>query len=313
MERNDLRKSGMEFELQVLGSGSAIPSFGRFSSSQVLTTHGKSFMIDCADGTQFRMREMVINTSRLDHIFISHLHGDHCFGLMAVLSTLGMMNRTADMYIHSHGDLEKILKPHLDYFCKDLSYKVIFEPYRQNEHEVIYEDRTMTVETIPLVHSMPTSGFLFKEKPHEPHLDKELLKFYKVGIEQTKAIKEGADFIDEKGQVVSNKRFLRPASPSKSYAYCSDTYYSERIIPIIEGADVLFHESTFKEADIIRTKQTLHSTASQAATIAAKANVGKLLIGHFSARYGDLRPLLDEAKAIFPNCDLATDKSCWKW
>ena len=226
----------MNFELSILGTGSAIPSFGRFSSAQVLHTHNKSFLIDCADGTQFQLRKYGIKTNRMNHWFISHLHGDHCYGIISVLSTLAMLHHTGDIHIHAHPDLEPILKAQLDYFCKDLSFQVHFEPLNPLRSEVIYEDRSIKVSTIPLVHSMPTCGFLFKEKEGLPHIDGELVKFYKIGVKEIQNIKNGADFIDENGRLVPNSRLITPPTPPKSYAYCSDTAYTERIIPIIEGA-----------------------------------------------------------------------------
>lgn len=303
----------MNFELSILGTGSAIPSFGRFSSAQVLHTHNKSFLIDCADGTQFQLRKYGIKTNRMNHWFISHLHGDHCYGIISVLSTLGMLHHTGDIHIHAHPDLEPILKAQLDYFCKDLSFQVHFEPLNPLKSEVIYEDRSLTVTTIPLVHSMPTCGFLFKEKMGNPHLNRELLDFYKVGIEDMKNLRNGADFTTQDGQIIPNSRFITPPTPPKSYAYCSDTAYSERIIPIIQGADVLFHETTFAESEAFRTKETLHSTAKQAATIAQKAGVKQLIIGHYSARYADLTPLHNEAQSIFKNTLLSFDGMQHQW
>lgn len=303
----------MNFELSILGTGSAIPSFGRFSSAQVLHTHNKSFLIDCADGTQFQLRKYGIKTNRMNHWFISHLHGDHCYGIISVISTLGMLHHTGDIHIHAHPDLEPILKAQLDYFCKDLSFQVHFEPLNPLKSEVIYEDRSLTVTTIPLVHSMPTCGFLFKEKMGIPHLNRELLDFYKVGIEDMKNLRNGADFTTQDGQIIPNSRFITPPTPPKSYAYCSDTAYSERIIPIIQGADVLFHEATFAESEAFRTKETLHSTAKQAATIAQKAGVKQLIIGHYSARYADLTPLHNEAQSIFKNTLLSFDGMQHQW
>lgn len=303
----------MNFELSILGTGSAIPSFGRFSSAQVLHTHNKSFLIDCADGTQFQLRKYGIKTNRMNHWFISHLHGDHCYGIISVISTLGMLHHTGDIHIHAHPDLEPILKAQLDYFCKDLSFQVHFEPLNPLKSEVIYEDRSLTVTTIPLVHSMPTCGFLFKEKMGNPHLNRELLDFYKVGIEDMKNLRNGADFTTQDGQIIPNSRFITPPTPPKSYAYCSDTAYSERIIPIIQGADVLFHEATFAESEAFRTKETLHSTAKQAATIAQKAGVKQLIIGHYSARYADLTPLHNEAQSIFKNTLLSFDGMQHQW
>lgn len=303
----------MSFNLTVLGSGSAIPSFGRFSSSQVLQTHNKSFLIDCADGTQFQLRRYSIKTNRMCHWFISHLHGDHCFGLISVISTMSMLHHTNDIYIHAHPDLQPILQKQLDYFCFDLPFKVYFEPLDPLKSQVIYEDRGITVTTIPLVHSMPTCGFLFKEKEGQPHLNRELLDFYGVGIEDIKHLKEGADFTTADGRIIPNSRFITAPTPAKSYAYCSDTAYTERIIPIIEGVDVLFHESTFAEAEAFRTKSTLHSTAKQAGMIAQMAGVKQLILGHYSARYETVDHLLAEAQAEFSNTLLSYDGMQHKW
>jgi ribonuclease Z len=301
----------MNAELTILGCGSAVPSYGRFSASQVFTIRDKSFMIDCADGTLYRMREIAIKTNRLNHIFISHLHGDHCFGLMAVLSTLGLMKRTADLYIHAHPDLEKLLQPQLNYFCNDLTYKVFFVPYNPSVSELIYEDKSITITTIPLRHGMPTCGFLFKEKPQQLHIKRDMIEFYKVGIKDLNAIKDGNNFISDEGEIIPNSLFTTPPTPAKSYAYCCDTAYYEKIIPIIEGVDCLFHDATFAENEALRAKKTLHSTAKQAATIAAKAQVKQLLLGHYSARYPNISIILNEAKEVFPNCILAEDKKTY--
>ena len=303
----------MTFDLTILGSGSAIPSFGRSSSAQVLHTHNKSFLIDCADGTQFQLRKYGVKTTRMNHWFISHLHGDHCFGIIAVLSTMGMLHHTNDIYIHAHPDLQPILEAQLNYFCRDLTFKIYFEPINPLKNEIIYEDKSLTVSTIPLVHSMPTCGFLFKEKAGNPHLNRELLDFYGVGIEDIKHLKEGADFVTADGRTIPNSRFITAPTPPKSYAYCSDTAYTERIIPIIEGVDVLFHESTYGQAEFLRTKETLHSTAKQAAIIAQKANVKQLIIGHYSARYATVDHLLQEAQSEFTNTLLSYDGMKHSW
>lgn len=303
----------MDFKLKILGCGSAIPAFGRYSSAQVLSTHGKNFLIDCADATQFRLKTLKINTTRLRHIFISHLHGDHCFGLISVISTFAMAHRNSDLYIHAQPDLKKILQPQIDYFCRDMEFKVIFEDYDPLKSSIIYEDRSLQVETIPLSHGVPCSGFLFKEKEHEAHLDKSKIEMYGVGIEQMKLLKEGEDFVCDNGQIIPNKEFLLPPTPPKSFAYCADTMYRERICPLIHGVDCLFHEATFTEEHRNRAKATLHSTAADAARIALKAEAKKLLIGHFSARYEFLDPLLEEARSIFPETYLATDGKCFEW
>lgn len=297
----------MDFKLNILGTGAAVPAHGRFSAAQVLETHNKSFLIDCADGTQHQFLNCNVKSTRLSHIFISHLHGDHCFGIIALLATLGMTGHTNDIYIHSHPDLEPLLRPMLDYFCFDLDFKIYFEPFDPLTSNVIYEDRSVTVTTIPLVHSMPTCGFLFREKDGAPHLRKEMLDFYNVPLSMYPSIKEGADFVTTDGCIVPNERLTTPPSPAKSYAYCSDTRYTERIIPIIEGVDCLYHEATYASAELPKARKHLHSTAAEAATIAQKAGVKQLIIGHYSKRYDTIEPLLREAQAIFPATTAAYD------
>ena len=301
----------MKAELTILGTGSAVPAYGRFSTSQIFTIRDKSFMIDCADGTLFRLREMGIKTNRLNHIFISHLHGDHCFGLMAVISTFGLMKRTADLYIHSHPDLEEILAPQLKYFCNDLSFKVIFTPFDPLKNEIIYDDKSLTISTIPLKHGIPTCGFLFKEKPQQFHLKRDMINFYNVPIKDIQRIKEGQDFTTSEGDIIPNHLFTTAPSPSVSYAYCCDTAYDEKIIPYISGVDCLYHDATFAENEIKRAAKTLHSTAKQAATIAHKDNVKQLILGHYSARYPNISLFLEEAKTVFDNCILAEDKKTY--
>lgn len=264
-------------------------------------------MIDCGEGTQIRMRQMDIKTNRLGHIFISHLHGDHVFGLIGLISSFGMLNRTADLYIHSVPELENILRPQLDFFCEGLPFRVIFEPFNPKTHTLIFEDRSVEVYTIPLKHRIASSGFLFREKPHERHIIRDMIDFYKIPVSMIRKIKQGEDFITESGEIIPNEQLTKAADKSISFAYCSDTAYSEKIIPIIQQVDCLYHEATFMEHEAARAKSTLHSTTIQAATIAKKANVGKLIIGHYSARYKDKNDLLEEAKTIFKNTFAAED------
>ena len=294
-----------KFELNILGCGSALPTTKHFLSSQVINLRDKLFMIDCGEGTQIQFRRLQLKFSRLNHIFISHLHGDHCFGLPGLLSTLNLLGRTATIYIHAQPEAQKIFQPLLDYFCRDMSYDIVFRPFDPYKHEMIFEDRTLKVYTIPLKHRVPTAGFLFEEKAKSPHIIREMIDFYKVPVSRINLIKTGADFVTPEGEIVPNHRLTRPAAPPKRYAYCSDTAYSEAIIPIIKGVDVLYHEATFSGEDLARAKETYHSSAEQAAEIAQKAQVKQLILGHFSARYPNENRLLEEAKAIFPNTILA--------
>jgi ribonuclease Z len=296
-----------KFRLQILGCGSALPTRAHNQSSQVLTIRDKMFMIDCGEGTMRQMRSYNVKISRLNHIFISHLHGDHCFGLIGLITTLGLLGRTSDLYIHSHLDLEKILQPLINYFCKGISFSIHFNPFNPNHHSLIYEDNSLKVFSIPLKHKVPTSGFLFIEKEKDLSVKKEMIDIYNIPIKEIQFIKKGADFKTEDGFIIPNKKLtIQPLAPKK-YAYCSDTMYSEKIISYIEKIDCLFHEATFMEMHRKRAKETMHSTAIDAATIALKAQVKQLIIGHYSARYDDISGLLSEAQTIFENTSLSDE------
>jgi ribonuclease Z len=298
--------------LTILGCGSAMPTRKNFPSSQLLEIRDKQFLIDCGEGSQIRMSQMGVKLNRLGHIFISHLHGDHCFGLMGLISTFGMLNRTAELHIHAQPDLEKILRPQLFYFCVDLPFKVIFHSINPRKHELIYEDRSIQVFSIPLKHRVPCCGFLFEEKPRDRHIIREMIDFYQIPTWRIPKIKQGEDFETAEGEIISNELLTKPGELPKRFAYCSDTAYSEKIIPIIEGVDCLYHEATFMEDELIRSKNTEHSTARQAGEIALKANVKKLIIGHYSARYNNQNDLLNEAKAIFENTILGEDLTVYE-
>jgi len=300
------------FEVNILGCGSALPTTKHFLSSQVVNLREKLFMIDCGEGTQLQFRAMKLHFQKLNHIFISHLHGDHCFGLPGLISTLGLLGRTADLHVHAHPDAEKLFEPFLLYFTKMLPYKVHFHSFHPEKSELIYEDKSLNVKTIPLKHRMPCAGFLFEEKPRSPHIIREMIDFYQVPVSQIRAIKEGASFVTPEGETIPNSVFTRPAEPPRKYAYCSDTAYYEKIIPIIENVNLLYHEATFSNADLARSQETFHSTAAQAASIAKAANAGRLIIGHFSARYPDEQILLNEALPIFPKTQLAFEKMVLK-
>lgn len=300
------------FEINILGCGSATPTVQHNPSSQVVNLRDKLYMIDCGEGTQLQLRRQKLAFNRLNHIFISHLHGDHCFGLTGLISTFALLGRVGTIYIHAHADLEKVLRPQLDYFCRDIAFDVQIEPFDTTRSEVIFEDRSLTVTSVPLKHRVPCAGFRFDEHPKDAHLIPDMIKFYNIPLKKLQYIKKGGDFVTEDGTIIANSRLTKPAEAPKSYAYCSDTAYSEQIVPIIEGVDLLYHEATFANNEAKRAKETGHSTAAQAATIAQMANVKKLMLGHFSARYPDNSMLLNEAKAIFPNTILANEGLCEK-
>lgn len=299
-----------KFELHILGCGSALPTTRHFATSQVVNLRDKLFMIDCGEGAQMQLRKSRLKFSRLNHIFISHLHGDHCFGLMGLISTFGLLGRTAELHIHSPKGLEELLAPMLNFFCHTLAYKVIFHEFDTRQASVIYEDRSMTVTTIPLQHRIPCCGFLFAEKTRPNHIIRDMIDFYKVPVYELSRIKNGADYITPEGEVIANARLTRPSDPPRRYAYCSDTIFRREIAEQISGVDLLFHEATFAESELARAKETYHTTAAQAGRIAVEAGVRRLVIGHFSARYEDENVLLKEASAIFPDTILAKENLC---
>lgn len=295
------------FQIYVLGCGSALPTTRHLPSSQIIDLREKLYMVDCGEGAQLQMRRMRIRFSRLTHIFITHLHGDHCFGLPGLISTLGMLGRKGDLFIHGPKEVENYLQPLLNMFCKELPYKVRFNPVDPYRHALVMEDRSIQVFSIPLKHRTPCCGYLFAEKPKEAHIIREMTDFYKVPLRLMKDIKQGADFVTPDGVVVSNARLTRPADPPKRYAYCSDTAFSPEIIPYVKEADLLYHEATFCDEDQVRSKETYHSTGRQAAEIARQAEVKQLLIGHYSARYNDITPLVREAQEVFPHTVAANE------
>ncbi len=293
--------------LTILGCGSALPTKKNFPSAQLVEMRDKQFLIDCGEGTQIRLRQMGAKTNRLGHIFISHLHGDHCFGLIGLISSLGMLNRTADLHIHAQADLEQQMSGQLKYFCTDLPFRVIFHSINPKKHELIFEDRSIRVFSIPLKHRVPCCGFLFEEKPRDRHIIRDMIDFYHIPTWRILKIKQGEDFITDDGEIIPNEQLTTAGELPKRFAYCSDTAYSEKITPIIEGVDCLYHEATFMEDEQKRAKETQHSTAKQAGKIARKAKVKRLVIGHYSARYVNQEDILNEAKTEFENTVLGED------
>ena len=296
-----------KFEVNILGCGSALPTTRHFSSSQVVNIREKLFMIDCGEGAQLQLRRSKLKFTRLNHIFISHLHGDHCFGLMGLISTFGLLGRTATLHIYAHEELERLLQPQLDFFCKGMTYEVKFHHIDPTKAEMIYEDRSVSVTTIPLRHRIPSCGFLFQEKKTPNHIIRDMIDFYQIPVFELNRIKNGADYVCPDGTIVPNGRLTTPSASPRSYAYCSDTVYQRNILPQIKGVDLLFHEATFMHEDAARAKETFHTTTLQAAEIARDAEVKQLVIGHFSARYENEELLLEETQSLFPNTLLAKE------
>lgn len=297
------------FEVHILGCGSALPTTRHNATSQIVRICNKQFMIDCGEGTQLQMRRSHIHFSFVNHIFISHLHGDHCFGLIGLISTFGLLGRTAPLHIYADPLLQRLMQPQLNFFCNGLKYPLHFHDIDATKQAVIYEDKSITVETIPLQHRIPCCGFLFKEKPKKRHLIASMIEYYNIPIHLRAGIKEGNDYTTTDGTIIPNSRLTTDAEPSRSYAFCSDTLPCPGIAEQIKEVNLLYHEATFAEAEESRAKETFHSTARQAAQIAKAANVKQLVIGHFSSRYKDDEPLLKEAKEVFPATSLADEEN----
>jgi ribonuclease Z len=295
------------FEITLLGCGSATLTLRHAASAQAVDLRDKLYLIDCGEGSQLQMRRMHVRFNRLNHIFISHLHGDHCFGLPGLISTFGMLERRGELFIHGPREVEDYLQPLLDRFCKGLSFKVRFNPVDPYRHALIMEDRSLSVYSIPLKHRLPTCGFLFEEKRKEPHLIREMADFYRIPLRLLPGIKRGDDFVTPSGERIPHARLTRPPRLPRRYAYCSDTAFLPSIAPLIQGVDLLYHEATFIQADIARAHETAHSTAAEAAEIARLAAVKKLVIGHFSSRYDDEQLFKLEADKIFPDTILASE------
>ncbi|MBO5780653.1 MAG: ribonuclease Z [Muribaculaceae bacterium] len=285
-----------DFQLNILGCGSATPSLRHIPTCQVVDFRNKLMMIDCGEGAQLAMRRMRLKFSRLTNIFISHLHGDHCLGLPGLLSTLALQEVGGTVTIHTFADGAEILGKVFDFFCREHSFNLEFNIIKP-ERAIIYEDKAMTVETFPLYHRVPCTGFIFREKPKLRHIIRDMVDAYNVPIAQMQALKEGADFITDDGRVIENSRLTTAASPSISYAYCSDTLYDPRVAEAVKGVDVIYHEATYIEADAEKAHQRGHATATEAARVAVEAGAKMLVLGHYSKSYLNEDTHLAEARA----------------
>ena len=295
------------FKIHILGCGSALPTLKHNASSQLIEMRGKCFMVDCGEGVQMQFRRSHIHFSKLNAIFISHMHGDHCFGLMGLLSTLGMLGRTSKLRIYAPKEYATLFRQQVEFFMQTMEYEMEMIPVDTEKQQVIYEDHSLTVETVPLQHRVPCCGFIFREKPTLPHIRRDMIDYYGIPVSQINNIKNGADWTNEDGDIIPNARLVQPADSPRSYAYCSDTRFVPGLKEKVKGVTVLYHESTYTSDQEDRAKIYYHSTARQAATIAAGAGVGTLLLGHYSARYNDEQVLLQEAKAVFENSILTQE------
>ena len=293
--------------VHILGCGSALPTTKHNPSAQALTLRGKVYLVDCGEGTQLQIRRQGLHFGRIHTIFISHLHGDHCFGLPGLLSTLSMLGRTGELHIHGPEGLTEYIDAHRKSFLAECSYEIITHEHDYRKSEVIHEDPSLCVRSLPLSHRIPTMGFLFEERCAARHLDKPAVDFYQVPRCCYPAILLGESYTAQDGSIISNNRLTKPGRIPRRYAYCSDTEYFPNLIEQVRGVDLLYHEATFGEDLRARLATTAHSTAREAATIALKAEVKRLLIGHYSSRYTDVTPLLYEARSVFPNTTAAQE------
>lgn len=297
-----------KFDITILGCGSALPTPQHFTTSQVINVHEKLFMIDCGEAAQLLFRQQeTLKIGKLDHIMISHMHGDHCFGFPGLLSSMTLMGRTTPLHLYMTPDLIPPMQGIIDFFCH-LAFKLVIHTLNPDQPERIYEDNDMLVESIPLSHRVPCCGFLFKEKQKPNRLLREKTDAYGIPVTQLARIKAGADYIMPDGTVIPNSELTESIHEHlKSYAFCSDTMFNPKMFEQLQGVDVLYHEATFIEADLDRATEAAHTTAKQAAETALAVNAKQLIVGHYSIRYDDNSEIAAEAQAVFPNTIAAYD------
>ncbi len=297
----------MKFEVTILGSSSATPIYNRNPSAQILNINERLYLVDCGEGTQQQMLRFDVKSSRIDHIFISHLHGDHYLGLVGLLSSMHLNGRTKTLKLFGAPELMEIIDLQLKYSDTTLQYPIEFIATHTDKPELILDTTDITVETIPLDHRIATTGFLFKQKKRLKKIIKEKIIELNIPVNQFSEIKKGADYVAPDGTVYKNWEITNNPKEPKSYAYCSDTIYDESYFEQISNVDLLYHEATFLHSMLDRAQSTFHTTALQAGEVALKTGAKKLLIGHFSARYKTLIELLDEAMSVFPETELAVE------
>lgn len=294
-------------KLTILGCYSATPRFDNKPTSQVLEINNHIFLIDCGEGTQVQLRQQKIKFARIKHIFISHLHGDHYFGLIGLISTFRLLKREADLHIYGPKGIKEIITLQLKLSDSWTNYNLYFHELESNQSELIFEDEKVEVRTIPLKHRVYTNGYLFKEKSGDRTLDVEAAKQMKINKAYYNKLKQGFDVENENGELISNEKVTLDSPKPKSYAFCSDTFYKPDIVPLISNVTAVYHESTFLEKHEHLCEPTKHSTARQAALIARDANAGTLILGHYSTRYDNLNLFRKEAQSIFENVELGDD------
>jgi ribonuclease Z len=298
-------------KLTILGSSSALPTSERYPSAHVLNAHERLFLIDCGEGTQMQLRKCRIKFGKINHIFISHLHGDHIFGLYGLLSTFNLMGRKNPVHLYAPENYQQMLQSHLNDFDIHLNFEINFTALTGKNPVMILEDKYITVSSFPLKHRVEAYGFLFREKNNERNIIKESISKYEIPIVRIRAIKKGEDFVTKDGQLIKNEDITIPPPVPLSYAYCSDTRYFSRLASFVKEVDLLYHEATFDKSMSELAEMTGHSTTLDAAKVAVDANVKTLIIGHFSARYKDISVLVNETRSQFPNTIPAIDGSTY--
>ena len=296
-----------DFSVTILGSSAALPYKNRNLTSQLVNYAGRLFLVDCGEGTQMQLMKLKLKFMRINHIFISHLHGDHFYGLIGLVSTFHLLGRKEDLHIYGPAALEAIISLQLEASCTTLAYTIVFHITGEGENELIYEDERITITTFPMVHRIPTTGFLFAEKEYPRHINLEAAEKHEVPYTAFNELKTGSDYLREDGKLIANSLLTVDPVLPRSYAVCSDTIYTEELADRIKGCNLVYHEATFMSDMAEVAKAKMHSTSAEAALVAKQAGAEKLLIGHFSARYDNLLPLLEEARLIFPETFLAED------
>ena len=297
----------MPMKLTILGSSSALPTSERYPSAHVLNVHERLYLIDCGEGTQMQLRKNKIRFAKINNIFISHIHGDHVFGLYGLLSTFNLMGRALPVNLYAPGNYLQMLSSHLTDFDIHLNFEINFTSLGGKDPLKIYEDKYLTVTSFPLQHRVPSFGFLFREKIPDRNIIKESIEKYKIPATRIPAIKKGADFTTETGELIRNELITIPGPEPLSYAYCSDTKYFKRLASFVRGVKLLYHEATFEDSLGDLAEKTGHSTSSDAAKCALAADAETLIIGHFSARHKDISVLEGQARKIFPRTIAAVD------
>lgn len=296
--------------LTILGNNSAIPAFGRNPTAQILQTQDDSFLIDCGEGTQLQIAKYKLRRSKLSHIFISHLHGDHYFGLIGLLCSMSMLNRVQELHLFGPPPLQEILLLQLNTANVTLSYKLHF--HSLEGEGIIADTKKITVSSFKVNHRIPCWGFLFREKKNPRSIDPEKVKSYEIPASFFEQLQKGEDYVTKKGTIIANEEVTIAAARPKSYAYCADTVYDESLAEKVKAVDLLYHETTYLKGLEERAAARFHCTTTQAASIAKLACAGRLIIGHFSSKYESLDAFLDEAKEVFENTELALEGTCFR-